>query len=451
MCYTMTIMKSSQHLLIIDDEKHICNSLKELFIKNGFKVTTALSAKEGFSALQKFSIDLIICDIVMADMSGITFLEKIGDKIPVVMITAYGSIETTRKAFKLGACDYLVKPFDFHELLVVVKQNLRSSSNPNEILVQEVQFQSDSAAYNNMISLTEKFCGTDMPVLLTGESGVGKEVLANYIHNNSPRSEQPLISINCAAIPDTLLESELFGYEKGAFSGADGKKTGKFEEADGGTIFLDEIGDMLPSLQAKMLRVLQNFKFSRLGGHQIISVDVRIIAASNKDIGKLVEKGTFRADLFHRLNGVHIEVPPLRKRKEDIRTLTNFFINYFNDKYSKAIKSVDSAVLNSLQNYSWPGNIRELKNCIERAVVVCESSIITQEHLPNGIVYSSTDPDESVPKKLADYRNSYMREIIIDALRQTGGNRSEAAKLLDISRKTLYLRMKELQIEYEFK
>jgi two-component system, NtrC family, response regulator AtoC len=444
-------MKFSQHLLIIDDEKHICNSLKELFVKNGFKVTTAFSAKEGFSVLQKFPIDLIICDIVMADMSGITFLEKIGDKIPVVMITAYGSIETTRKAFKLGACDYLVKPFDFHELLVVVKQNLQSSSNPNEIPVQEVQFQSDSAAYNNMISLADKFCGTDMPVLLTGESGVGKEVLANYFHNNSPRSEQPLISINCAAIPDTLLESELFGYEKGAFSGADGKKTGKFEEADGGTIFLDEIGDMLPSLQAKMLRVLQNFEFSRLGGHQIISVDVRIIAASNKDIAKLVEKGTFRADLFHRLNGVHIEVPPLRKRKEDIRTFTDFFINYFNDKYSKAIKSVDSAVLNSLQSYSWPGNIRELKNCIERAVVVCEGSTITQEHLPNSIVYSSTDPDESVPKKLTDYRNSYMREIIIDALRQTGGNRSEAAKLLDISRKTLYLRMKELQIEYEFK
>lgn len=444
-------MGKTQHLLIIDDEENICKSLRELFERNGFKVTTALSARKGFAALQKYPIDLIICDIVMADMSGITFLEKIGDKIPVVMITAYGSIETSRKAFKLGACDYLVKPFDFNELLVVVEQNLHRRASSAEPQNDTVFLQSGSIVFTQMLSLADKFSNTDMPVLLTGESGVGKEVLANYIHKKSNRADFPLISINCAAIPDTLLESELFGYEKGAFSGADGMKTGKFEEANEGTIFLDEIGDMIPSLQAKMLRVLQNFEFSRLGGHSIISVNVRVIAASNKDIANLVDEGAFRADLFHRLNGIHIEVPPLRKRPEDIIGLTDFFIHYFNLKYAKSIKTTDASARESLGSYTWPGNIRELKNCIERAVVVCEEERITREHLPNSILYDSNKGNENVPKKLSDYRNNYMREVIIEALNKTGGNRSEAAKLLGVSRKTLYLRMKELQIEYEFK
>jgi two-component system, NtrC family, response regulator AtoC len=444
-------MNRSQHILIIDDEEQICISLKALLEENGFRVSTALSAKEGFAVLQKYAVDLIICDIVMADMSGITFLEKIEDGIPVVMITAYGSIETTRKAFKLGACDYLVKPFDFNELLVVIRQNLRNHNFFTAPSREELLFHSDSPTYTEMIHLSDKFGNTDMPILLTGESGVGKEVLANHIHRNSKRRDKPLISINCAAIPDTLLESELFGYEKGAFSGADGTKTGKFEEADSGTIFLDEIGDMLPSLQAKMLRVLQNFEFCRLGGHKVISVDVRVIAASNKDIRELVEHGTFRADLFHRLNGVYIEVPPLRDRREDISKFVYYFIDDFNCKYSKMIGRIESSALSALEDYSWPGNIRELKNCIERAFVVCEGDTITEEHLPDGILYYNKEPTDEVPKRLADYRANYMREIIIDALGKTKGNRSEAAKLLNISRKTLYLRMKELKIEYEFK
>lgn len=439
------------HLLIIDDEVHICNSLKELFEEQGFRVSTALSARKGFSILQKFSIDLIICDIVMDDMSGISFLEKINDKIPVIMITAYGSIDTTRKAFKLGACDYLVKPIDFNELLVVVRQNLENRPSNSTPEHDRLLFQSESSAFNTMRDFIDRFSNTDMPILLTGESGVGKEVLANYIHQNSIRKSEPFISINCAAIPDTLLESELFGYEKGAFSGAEVTKTGKFEEADGGTIFLDEIGDMPTSLQAKMLRALQNFEFSHLGGHKVISVDVRVIAASNKDIKKLVDEKAFRTDLYHRLNGVHVEVPALRERTEDIAQFAAFFISYFNKKYRKNIEDVDWEALKSLKTYSWPGNIRELKNCIERAVVVCDGKEINREHLPNSIIYDSKEKLTLIPEKLSEYRSKYMRDIIIEALKKTKGNRSEAAKLLNISRKTLYLRMKELQIEHEFR
>ena len=283
-------------LLIIDNEFEMCRSLEQLFIEKEYTVFIADSAKKGLEILQKENIDLIICDIVMPDMSGLLLLSKIGNRIPVIMMTAYASIETTRRAFKLGACDYLVKPFDFDELAVVVNQYLKTKTGSSLSGKEVKNISSKNPEFIKIMELAEKFSKTDMPVLITGESGSGKEVIAKYIFEMSGRNGKPFISLNCAAIPETLLESELFGYEKGAFTGANYKKIGKFEEADTGTLFLDEIADMPVHLQAKMLRVLQDFSFYRLGGHEEISVDTRIIAASNKNLPELIENNAFREE-----------------------------------------------------------------------------------------------------------------------------------------------------------
>ena len=291
----------------------MCTSLKKLLSERGFEVSAAQSAKDGFLVLQQHSVDLILCDIAMPDMSGLLFLSKVSPQIPVIMMTAFASIETTRRAFKLGARDYLVKPFDFEELLVVVNQNvdgvLQGSAAPP---ASASLLESRNTEFQAMIELARKFSQTDMPVMLTGESGTGKEVIARYIYQNSVRRSRPMISINCAAIPEALLESELFGHERGAFTGAVTAKIGRFEEADNGTLFLDEIGDMPPAVQSKILRALEEFVFTRLGGKENIKVDLRVIAATNQPIQDLIEGGKFRLDLFHRLNGLSLCIPPLR-------------------------------------------------------------------------------------------------------------------------------------------
>ncbi len=433
----------------------MCLSLKQLLSDRGFTVSTANSAKEGLNVLQRSTIDLIVCDIVMPDMSGLLFLSKIGSTIPVIMMTAYASIETSRKAFKSGACDYLVKPFDFDELLVVIRQNLPVP----EIGLHSHEglrlLSSNNAAYQCMVKLAEQFSVTDMPVLITGESGVGKDVIANYIYEMSHRRDRPFVSINCAAIPETLLESELFGYEKGAFTGAQAKKSGKFDEADSGTLFLDEIGDMPFPLQAKMLRVLQDFAFYRLGGQKTIRVDTRIIAASNQNLNQLIDEAKFRGDLYHRLNGVHLRIPALRERTEDIEDLVRHFVAHYAKKYQKPIADISDETLQILRAYDWPGNLRELMNCLERATVVCEGSRILSAYLPDQIRASQdhgqSDPHTVMSQQTEDHKTAYLRKIILEALSKTHGNRSEAAKLLRISRKTLYNRMKDLQIIHDFK
>jgi two-component system NtrC family response regulator len=450
----MSIAKENQmfHLLVIDDEEEMCRSLKQLLEGKGFTVSTANSAKEGLQVLQRFKVDLIICDIVMPDMSGLLFLSRIGKKIPVIMMTAYASIETTRKAFKSGACDYLVKPFDFDELLVVVEQNLDNRDSPGSLEKGVRLLTSRNTRYRQVLELAEKFSITDMPVLITGESGVGKEVIAHYIYENSHRKQRPFIGINCAAIPETLLESELFGYEKGAFTGASARKIGKFDEANGGTLFLDEIGDMPLPLQAKMLRVLQDFSFYRLGGQKTISVDTRIIAASNQNLDELITEKRFREDLYHRLNGVHLRIPPLRERPEDLENLVNNFVSYYTRKYQKPITTIAEETLQILRKYRWPGNIRELMNCLERATVVCEGTCILPEHLPDRIKNIKVGTtDTNVLHQSDNHRATFLRKVILEALTKTNGNRNEAAKLLNISRKTLYNRMKELNITYDFK
>jgi two-component system response regulator AtoC len=454
-------MQRSPHILVVDDEEEMCTSLGKLLGEKGFTVSTALSAKEGFQVLQRQNADMILCDIAMPDMSGLLFLSKVSPGIPVIMMTAFASIETTRRAFKLGARDYLVKPFDFDELLVVVNQNLDSAQGASAAPGLHL-LESANPDFQAMVALARKFSQTDMPVLLTGESGTGKEVMARFIYENSARHTRPMISINCATIPESLLESELFGHEKGAFTGAIATKVGRFEEADGGTLFLDEIGDMPPAVQAKMLRALEEFVFTRLGGKENIRVDLRVIAATNQPIDTLIDGGKFRLDLFHRLNGLSLAIPPLRERPEDLETLARHFVRVFCSKYGKTEMDLHRDTVDILRRHGWPGNVRELKNCIERAVVVCDMPTLLPEHLPDSLRSAERAVSERPPREAAaagaspsgsggaDYRTDYMRRIILEALERTRGNRNEAALLLKISRKTLYNRMKDLGIRHDF-
>lgn len=452
-----SVVAHSPRILVVDDEEKMCLSLKELFENEGFRVDTALSVKSAFSLLQHDRFNLVICDVRMPEMGGISLLSKIGNEVPVIMITAYASIDTARRVFKLGACDYLTKPFKFDELLVMVRQYMLNRCPGRDETNKEFLLNSRNPQFKKAFELAKKFSATDIPILVTGESGVGKEIVADYIYDLCKDTARSYVKINCAAIPEALIEGELFGYEKGAFTGAVSRKIGKIEEADGGILFLDEIGDMPMPLQAKMLRVLQDFQVCRLGSTEPRSITARIIAASNQDLEELVEKGLFRLDLYHRLCGVHLSIPPLRERIEDIEELSYFFLDRFNRKYSKHIEAISNSVLDIFRKYSWPGNIRELKYCIERAVVICDDGALHPEHLSDSLrdyhiaILPKTDSVEDIPKVIEDYRNEYMKKIILAALDKAGGSKAEAAKALNISRKTLYNRIKELNIRHEFR
>jgi len=430
------------------------SSLKKLLAERGFAVRVADSAANAFAILNRQKIDLVICDIVMPEISGLLFLSKVDPEIPVVMITAFASVETARRAFKSGAADYLVKPFEFDELLVVVNQCLSRRGRDTAGLKDQFFLSSQNSGFQRVIELAGKFSDTDLPVLILGESGTGKEVIADYIYERSSRRRGPYIKINCAAIPETLLESELFGYEKGAFTGAVETKIGKFEEANGGVILFDEIGDMNLLLQAKLLRVLQDFEFSRIGGNRVIKIDCRVIASSNKDIRRLIDEGKFREDLYHRLNGVTLQVPLLRHRPEDLENLARFFLETFKLKYDKTVHGFDEQTLRTFRSYSWPGNVRELKNCIERALVVSEGESITLRDLPDSV---RKNDDSSGQKRYLDihdevggFREDYTRKLVLQVLERVGGNKSEAARILKISRKTLYKWIHEHNIKHEY-
>ena len=438
--------RNKLRILVVDDEEGMRISLKNLLELNGYEALIAGSAREALGIMQDDAVDLIICDVVMPDMSGLAFLTRIDGKLPTIMMTAFASIETARKAFKLGARDYLVKPFDFKELLIVIRQYLKA---PPEIVspegVEDILTRSHSSDFQKLMRLAQKISATDIPVLILGESGTGKELLANHIHAHSARSHQPFIKINCAAIPDTLLESELFGYEKGAFTGASDSKVGLLEKANKGTFFFDEIGDMPLPLQAKLLRVLQHFSFSRLGSTREITIDLRIIAASNQNLHQLVEKNLFRKDLYYRINSAELKVPALRDRIEDIPELIHFFLHLFNKKYNKNIIKLDDEALWVVNSYTWPGNVRELRNCLERATVVCEQDVIGLSDLPDSIASSDSGHVVQVEPNLS-YRREYMTNAIKAALRKTNGNKSEAAKILKVTRRTLYNWLNDLNI-----
>ncbi len=437
-------------ILIIDDEKHLCWALEKAMRQEGYQALSATSGKRGLELIKEEVPSLVILDLKMPEMDGLEVLKKAKEmlpRLPVIMLTAHGTIQTAIEAMKIGAADYLTKPFDLEELKIVVKQNLLVNQ-----LVTEVNFLRAELAkkYTNLIgqsraiqevkNLIEKVAISNATVLITGESGTGKEVAALTIHQKSLRKDGPFVPVNCAALPEQLLESELFGHEKGAFTGAVARKLGRFELADKGTIFLDEITEMPLSMQVKLLRVLQEKSFERVGGTETLHVDVRVVAATNRDIVKAMEQGRFREDLYYRLNVFQIHMPPLRERKEDIPLLAQHFVEKFRPTY--LVNKISPAAMELLVRYHWPGNIRELQNIIERAAIICQGNEILPEHLPKEllaaqktVVGSVIDfPDQGISLEEVE------KELILKALEKTGGNQTRAAQLLGITRSALLYR-----------
>ncbi|MBP5442144.1 MAG: sigma-54-dependent Fis family transcriptional regulator [Treponema sp.] len=446
-------------LLIIDDEKNIREGLAANFELEDYNVKTAASGEEGLALIEKGDIDLVITDLRMPGISGEEVLAKVSSEtpgIPVIILTGHGSIDSAVDAMRHGAYDFLTKPLNLDQLSLIVKRALegREMSLQHQELKKELE---DSNALKGMIGtspamqkvqeLIKKVSNTKANVLITGESGVGKELVANAIHNLSSRRDKSFIKVHCAALSETLLESELFGHEKGAFTGADKMQKGRFELAHGGTIFLDEIGEINQNVQIKILRVLQEKKFERVGGEQTIEVDVRIVAATNRNLEEEVKAGRFREDLYYRLNVIHIQVPPLRERRDDIPLLVSSFLQEFNQENEKNIKGIDKRAKRALFNYNWPGNIRELRNCMEAAVVMCSGDEITQEDLPPTVSTSGSGENCVIPLGLT--LDEAEKIIIQETLLSNGNNKTRTAEILGIGRKTLQRKLAEWGIEGE--
>ncbi|MDI6783812.1 MAG: sigma-54 dependent transcriptional regulator [bacterium] len=445
-------------------------TLREVMVKEGYQVETASDGIEALEKNQQTAFDLVILDIKMPRLDGIETLRQLRTTQPeltVIMVTAFGTRTLALEAIQLGAYDYFSKPFDLEEIRIVVRRALEKNRLQKELKVlqeqkwQTVSFENiigNSQVMRDVYKQLEQIAESDVTVLLYGESGTGKELVAEAIHKRSKRTEQPFIRMNCVAIPEGLLESELFGHEKGAFTGAYTQRLGKFELANGGTLFLDEIGDMTLSTQAKLLRVLQERAFERVGGSKTINVDIRIIAATNKDLVKSVQEKTFREDLFYRLNVVPFYLPPLRERKEDIPLLLEHFLNIYNQKFNKQIKQVSSGVMKLLTERDWSGNIRELENVIQHAVVLTQGDMIVEDALPLGMVMVGgqslfseeiLSSQKTLQEKVEVFVGELEKRLILQALSTTSGNRTETAKLLGLSRKGLYDKMDRYGITFE--
>jgi DNA-binding NtrC family response regulator len=448
-------------ILIIDDEKLLRWSLEQNLTKEGYSVVTAEKGLEGLNMYKETMPDLTLLDIHLPDVSGITVLEGIKEINPaalVLMITAFGDVQTAVKTIKLGAYDFLEKPFNMEKLKIVVAKALETASLRKEVsqfrenLSSKHGFSSiigESESIKRVFEIITKIAKSDATtIFINGESGTGKDMTAKVIHYQSARAEKPFMEINCTALPDTLVESELFGHEKGAFTDAKAMKMGLFEMADGGTAFLDEIGDMQPSTQAKLLKVIENKSFKRIGGTKDIEVDVRIIAATNKDMADEVRKGRFREDLFYRLKVIPITLPPLRERNSDILHLSRFFIDSFNLEFKKNVRGLAKETEKCFLEYYWPGNVRELKNVIERAMILESAEYILSEHLPIELTTGEVQPgtmgdlEMKIPPGGIDIE-SVEKELIRQALDTTRGNQTRAAKLLNLSRDTLRYRMQK--------
>jgi DNA-binding NtrC family response regulator len=440
-------------ILVIDDEKSLVDLLTVVFKNEGYAVKQAQSAEQGLAVLDNDEVDLVITDIKLPGSDGMEILRRVRAKrpdVPVVMITAYGSVQQAVDALKAGALDYVVKPFDVEELKIVVGRGLaeRRLKQENVRLKRDLK---ERYSFENMIgrsramqevfTLIEKVAGTDSTVLITGESGTGKEMAARAIHYQSGRRDNPFVSINCAALPESLLESELFGHVKGAFTGAGVDKKGMFEAAQRGTLFLDEVAEMSPWTQVKLLRALQERRIRRVGGTDEIAVDVRIIAATNQDLKQRIQEGKFREELFYRLNVITIDMPPLRRRVEDIPVLVSHFVQKYCEKMSKKIKRLTPEVVGLLEAYPWPGNIRELENVIERMVAIEDRETITASCLPPEILSPQKkmetqvlfSPDFSLTGYLDDITKKYLNQ----ALAASGGSIQKAAALLGLSYRTM--------------
>ena len=440
-------------ILITDDEVNIVSGLKYAFEDEGYTVLSANNGLEAWHLVNTNAVDLVITDLRMPEMDGYELIRKISASypmLPIIVLTGHGTIETAVETMRDGAVDFFTKPVDLDKLLLVVKKSIKNSQlqEQNRKLSEEIDKLRSQQKYSKIIGKSGKLsqmmqiinqvAPTKASVLITGESGTGKELVADAIVSLSDRKDKPFIKVHCASLSESLLESELFGHEKGAFTGASSQKKGRFELADGGTIFLDEIGEIDMSTQVKILRVLQEREFERVGGEKTIRVDVRLIAATNRDLASEVKKGNFREDLFYRLNVVHIEVPPLRERKEDIELLTINFLDEFNKEDGRKIEGISPQARRALLNYDWPGNIRELKNCIESSVVLAKGNIIQLEDLPPQVTQKEGEAKSSITINLPTTMEEAEKKIILSTIEYCAGNKSRASELLDIGRKKVF-------------
>ncbi|MBR5902412.1 sigma-54-dependent Fis family transcriptional regulator [bacterium] len=436
-------------ILVADDDRAHRDMLRANLEHGGYSVMEVTNGKEAVRCVKTQHPDLVLMDMRMPEMDGLTAVKEIrsfDQNVPILIMTAFGTIENAVQTVKAGAYDYILKPLDMSVLEKAIKSGLGKQGkveSGGEKESPKENFVAESAAMKDLFLLAEKVASSEASVLITGESGTGKEVLANFIQSRSARSQKPFVKVNCAALHDQLLESELFGHEKGAFTGALAQRKGRFELADGGTIFLDEIGDMALETQAKILRVLQQKTFERLGGTQTITSDCRVISATNKDLGEAIKQGRFREDLFYRLSVVPMHIPPLRDRKEDIPPLADFFMRKHSEKNRKNMARIAPEALSALISYDWPGNVRELSNVIERAVILSLGDDLTIESLPAAMREMEVAEGELTVLEQAE------KNLIIATLKKHGGNRGLAAEELGMSRRTLYNKLHRYNISEE--
>ncbi|WP_129598267.1 sigma-54-dependent transcriptional regulator [Anaerophilus nitritogenes] len=445
-------------ILIADDEKNMIWAMKKALKNEDYKIITAANGIEAVEKAKDQEIDLVLLDLRMPKKDGMKALREIkafNENIPVMMITAHGTMESAIEAMKIGALDYISKPFDIEELKMQIRKALEIGNMKEQIefLTKKLKDKTGKVIIGNSLRMKEvldvvnRVAKSTATILITGESGTGKELIANAIHYNSDRKNKPYIKVNCGAIAESLLESELFGHEKGAFTGAVSRKPGRFERADGGTLFLDEVGELSLATQVKLLRVLQEKEIERVGGTEVIKVDVRVVAATNRDLKKMVEEGTFREDLYYRLNVIPIELPSLRERKEDIPVLIDYFIQKFCREMGRSLISICEDALERMVQYSWKGNIRELENVVERLIILSQGNVIHREDLPKEILLQNEDPSEFILPKEGIDLEEVEKNLIQQALKKTDYNQTKAANLLGITRHTLIYRMEKYNIK----
>lgn len=449
---------SAGHILVVDDEQAILDSLSRILRREGYEVSTTDSGEEALDVVRHREVDLVLADIMMPKMNGIELLraiKAISPAIEVVMMTAFGTVENAVECMREGAYDFISKPLK----RAIVVRSVQRALERRELLHENTRLRravaedgqqgnvvGQSKAIQETLEMVAQAAPSAATILLSGESGTGKELLARHIHTNSERAEGPFVAVNCAALPESLLESELFGHERGAFTGANARRQGRFERAHGGTIFLDEIGETSPSVQVRLLRALQEGEIERVGGQQPVSLDVRVVAATNRDLDADVQAGRFREDLYYRLNVIEIRLPPLRERRGDVPILAQHFLERFADKNRKALSGFSEAALRALDAYEWPGNVRELENTIERAVVLCRGEVIGTEDLPSGVSQAAgtaPEPQDGIFVPFGTPLEQVEKQLIHETLRRTGGDKKTAARLLGIATRTIYRKLDE--------
>ena len=446
-------------IVVVDDEPAQRELIGGFLKKQGHEVLLAAGGAEALARIREAQVDLVLSDSKMPGMTGPELLGEVkalNPEIPFLLVTAYGTVETAVAAMKDGAADYLLKPLDLEELLVRIaraSERVRLRRSVRELTTQLLERHrlegiiGESGRMQEVLALVRRVAPSDATVLIRGESGTGKELIARALHYNSTRADGPLVSLNCAALPEQLLESELFGHEKGAFTGAVAQRKGRFELSDGGSIFLDEIGDLSLALQVKLLRVLQERQFERLGGSRTLSVDVRVIAATNRDLETALRRGAFREDLYYRLNVVTVQLPPLRDRREDIPALLDHFLAKFAEKNRRPVPGLTAAARDALMKYDYPGNIRELENIVERAVLLCRGNVIDQEDLPATVRPERRDPASPPTGSLPEVLEAIERRAILEALERHGGVQTRAADELGIGERVLRYKLKKYGLE----